>query len=288
LDERALLEVVKGIIGKDCCLDDCAVFSCNGYELVATTDMLHTSTDFPACMTDWQIGWMSAAVTLSDIAAMGARPLMLLLAVGLDRSGRLHDIMKGAEACCISVGTHVAGGDIDNHHELTIVSSGIGYAKKGRIVRRKGSRPGDCIGVTGVPGRAQASLSGYREFDRSLTEPKPRVPEGIALSSAGATSMMDVSDGLSFSLYDMIAANSCGYSIQSSKIPLPHGINPELALPMALYGGGDFELLFTIPAGSLPVQGVAYTIIGEVIPEREVLLDGIPMEKRGYEHTWDR
>jgi thiamine-monophosphate kinase len=288
LDERALLEVVKGIIGKDCCLDDCAVFSCSEYELVATTDMLHTSTDFPERMTDWQIGWMSAAVTLSDIAAMGARPLMLLLAVGLDQPGHMHDIIKGAEDCCVSVGTHVAGGDIDNHQELTIVSSGIGYAKKGWIVRRSGSRPGDLIGVTGIPGQAQASLSGYSEFDRALMEPKPRIREGMTLSSAMATSMMDMSDGLSLSLYDMIAANSCGYSILSSKIPLPHGITRELALPMALYGGGDFELLFTIPAAALPVPGVAYTIIGEVIPEHEVILDGIPMEKRGYEHSWNR
>ena len=58
---------------------------------------------------------MSAAVTLSDVAAMGAEPLMLLLAIGLDRPERLHDIMRGAEDCCVSVGTHVAGGDIDRH-----------------------------------------------------------------------------------------------------------------------------------------------------------------------------
>jgi thiamine-monophosphate kinase len=286
LDERGLLEVVKSVIGDECCLDDCAVFSCNGYQLVATTDMLHTSADFPERMSDWQIGWMSAAVTLSDIAGMGAKPIMILLAVGLDQPTRLADIMRGAEECCTSVGTHVAGGDIDHHRELTIVSSGIGYGKPGRIVRRSGSRPGDRIGVTGILGQAQAALSGHREFDPALLEPRPRIREGMILASAGATSMMDISDGLSLSLYDMIAANTCGYSIQSSELPLPQGIPRKRALPMALYGGGDFELLFTIPKDGHPVTGVDYTLIGEVIPRREVLLDGTPLEKQGYEHSW--
>jgi len=286
LDERGLLEVVKGVIGDECCLDDCAVFSCNGHQIVVTTDMLHTMADFPEHMSDWQIGWMSAAVTLSDIAAMGAKPVMILLAVGLDRPTRLLDIMRGAEACCVSVGTHVAGGDIDHHQELTIVSTGIGYGKQGKVIRRSGSRPGDRIGVTGTPGQAQAALSGHREFDRALLEPRPMIREGMLLASGGATSMMDISDGLSLSLYDMLAANSCGYSVRSSELPLPPGIPRDHALPMALYGGGDFGLLFTIPKDKLPVHGVDYTLIGEVIPGREVLLDGVPLKKRGYEHTW--
>ena len=121
---------------------------------------------------------------------------------------------------------------------LTIVSSGIGYGKTGRVVQRRGSTPGDSIGITGIPGRAQAALSGYREFDRAFMEPKPRIGEGMVLAAAGVTSMMDISDGLSLSLYDMVAANSCGYAIWSSEIPLPPGIAKEHALTMALYGGG--------------------------------------------------
>lgn len=282
------MDIVKDIIGKERCLDDCAIFSCDGQELVATTDMLHTTSDFPEGMTAWQIGWMCAAVTLSDIAAMGATPAIILLAIGLDDPGRLHDIVRGAEDCCIFAGTHVAGGDIDHHQELTIVSSGIGFGNKGHIIRRTGSRPGDLIGVTGNLGCALAALSGHHEFDKALMEPKPRIKEGRSLAAAGVTSMMDISDGLSLSLYDMTEANSCGYAIQSSEVPLPPGIVREQGLPMALYGGGDFELLFTIPAGAVPVPGIGLTIIGEVIPEHQVLLDGQIMEKRGYEHHWDR
>ena len=73
-----------GIVGRENCLDDCAEVACGDQIMVVTTDMLHRTTDFVPGMTDWQIGWMSAAVTISDIASMGAAPAYLLIAVGLD------------------------------------------------------------------------------------------------------------------------------------------------------------------------------------------------------------
>ncbi len=221
MDERALLQEVYAIIGKEHCLDDCAVIPCGKELLVATTDMLHETTDFPAGMTDWQIGWMCAAVTLSDIASMGATPAILLLAVGLDDPSRLGDLLRGAKDCCSEAGAYVAGGDIDNHRELTVVSSGIGMVSPGHIVRRSGARAGDLICVTGVLGCAQAALNGYHQYDKSLMEPRARVREGELLGRTGATSMMDISDGLSISLYDLLEANSCGYSVNSEKIPVP-------------------------------------------------------------------
>ena len=84
MDDRKLLEVVMDIVGRENCLDDCAVLPCGDRFMVVTTDMLHRTTDFVPGMTDWQAGWMSAAVTLSDIASMGAAPKYLLIAVGLD------------------------------------------------------------------------------------------------------------------------------------------------------------------------------------------------------------
>jgi thiamine-monophosphate kinase len=74
VDDRELLKVVMGIVGKEKCLDDCAELPCGEQVMVATTDMLHRTTDFVEGMTDWQAGWMSAAVTISDIASMGAAP----------------------------------------------------------------------------------------------------------------------------------------------------------------------------------------------------------------------
>ncbi len=286
MDERALLQEVYAIIGKEHCLDDCAVIPCGEQLLVATTDMLHETTDFPAGITDWQIGWMSAAVTLSDIASMGATPAILLLAVGLDDPSRLGEILKGARACCSEAGGYIAGGDIDHHTELTIASSGIGMVAPDNIVRRCGARVGDLICVTGVLGRAQAALKGYHQYNNVLMEPRARVQEGEVLGRTGATSMMDISDGLSISLYDLLEANSCGYSIHSEKIPSPDDVPSGDAITLALYGGGDFELLFTVPRDWVAPAGFSYSVIGTVIRDHCVLLDGNVMDRKGYEHSW--
>ncbi len=255
MDERALKEVVREIVGTAQTLDDCAVFPCGGGFLVATTDMLHETTDFPRGMTDWQIGWMSAAVTLSDIAAMGARPAFLLLAVGLDKGERIREILLGAKACCDFCGAALAGGDLDAHQELTIVSSGIGFAEGGVVIRRRGAVPGDLICITGPLGRAQAALDGYRHYERYLLEPIPRVREGEHLASAGITSMMDISDGLVLSLYDLLDANECGYAIDSARLPLlkesasgeEQGVRP--------FWRRRFSPSFHLPPGALPCFG---------------------------------
>jgi thiamine-monophosphate kinase len=287
LDERALKEIVREIIGTEQTLDDCALFPCNDGLLVATTDMLHETTDFPKGITDWQIGWMSAAVTLSDIAAMGARPALVLLAVGLDRGERIREILLGAKACCDSCGADLAGGDLDAHQELTIVSSGIGLAVEGKVIRRRGSVPGDLVCITGPLGRAQAALEGYSRYERYLLEPVPRVTEGERLSSAGISSMMDISDGLVLSLYDLLDANEGGYSIDSALLPLLAGVPPEKSREYALFGGGDFELLFTCLPEQFPVPGLDCYIVGKVIPEHTVLVDGKVAPQRGYQHYWE-
>jgi thiamine-monophosphate kinase len=237
-------------------------------------------------MSDWQIGWMSAAVSLSDIAAMGACPWFLLLATGLDRPERLRGVLSGARDCCVRYGAEIVGGDLDHHHELTIVSTAIGKVERERVVRRSGSRVGDALCVTGTLGCAGAALAGYHEFDQYLFEPQPRVEEGRKLGAAGVTSMMDISDGLILSLHDMAEANPCGYAVSLSQIPVPTGVPERVAEDCALYSGGDFELLFTCPPGRLHQIDVPHTVIGEVIPGQKVTLDGREMEKRGYVHTW--
>jgi len=286
LDERALKEIVREIIGTEQTLDDCAVLSCNDRLLVATTDMLHETTDFPEGMTDWQIGWMSAAVTLSDIAAMGARPALVLLAVGLDRGERIREILLGAKACCDSCGAVLAGGDLDAHQELTIVSSGIGFAVGGKVIRRRGAVPGDLICITGPLGRAQAALEGYFQYEKDLLEPIPRVTEGEYLASAGISSMMDISDGLVLSLYDLLDANECGYSIESALLPSLEGIPPDKSREYALFGGGDFELLFTCAQENFPIPDLDCYRVGRVIPEHTALVDGEVAPYRGYLHRW--
>jgi len=237
-------------------------------------------------MTDWQCGWMAIAVTLSDIASMGAAPRYILLAVGLDRPERLRPVMEGAKACCDHYHAELVGGDIDSHDELTLVSTGLGTVEPAHLVRRKGSRAGDLVCVTGVLGQAQAAIEGYSQYRKFLFEPQPRVTEGQILGRSGASSMMDISDGLALSLYDLTLANLCGYRITSAMIPVIEDIPYEKALEFALYGGGDYELLFTIPAEKLPLDGMTYHVIGHVVGEPGAFLNGLPLERRGYQHRW--
>ncbi|MDH7594096.1 MAG: thiamine-phosphate kinase [Methanomicrobiales archaeon] len=287
MDERSLLQQLSKILAQDVTSDDCAVIEHGGEYLVLTTDMLHEKADFPAGMNEWQIGWMSAAVTISDIAAMGARPVALLIAAGLDRAERLIPIVTGARACCTKYGADIAGGDIDSHGELTLVTTGIGMVERELCVRRRGSQPGDAICVTGPLGLAEAALRGETRYLPHLLEPQPRVDEGRAIAKAGATAMMDISDGLALSLHDMCQVNPVGYRVHSHAIPIPEGIPRSEALEMALIGGGDFELLFTIPEKNLPLLPIAYYRIGEVIEAHGVFLDEAPLSARGYEHTWE-
>jgi thiamine-monophosphate kinase len=287
VDDRELLKVVMGIVGKENCSDDCAVIPCGDQVMVITTDMLHRTTDFVPGMTDWQAGWMSAAVTLSDIASMGAAPKYLLVAVGLDDWKSLDGVMRGARDCCTQFGASIIGGDIDRHNELTVVTTGLGVVDPEHLVRRTGARPGDFVCITGIPGQAQAWLDGYHQFEKALFEPQPRVQEGQVLGWAGVSAMMDDSDGLALSLYDLASVNGYGFSIDSRKLPLPAGIPCEQARELALYGGGDYELIYTIDPGKFPVAGVPSTVIGTVVPEPAVIVDGKPLEKRGYQHRWE-
>ena len=286
MDERGLHRLIGTIIDPERLSDDCAVIPCGDRLMVASTDMLHEAPDFPAGMTDWQAGWMSTAGTLSDIASMGAAPGQVLLAVGLDRPERLSGIMEGARDCCTAFGAELVGGDLDAHRELTIVSTGLGLVAPEHLVRRRGARPGDVIAVTGMLGKAEAALAGYDRHRKELLEPQPRVREGQALGRAGVSAMMDISDGLAISLYDLLAVNDCGFSIDTARLPLPAGVPEEEGRELALYGGGDFELLFTAPANVLAVAGVTVHVIGEVIAERTVFADGKPLERRGYLHEW--
>ncbi len=286
MDDRELLKVVTEIVGKENTMDDCAVVPCGDQLMVMTTDMLHRTTDFVEGMSDWQIGWMSAAVTLSDIASMAAEPKYLLTAVGLDDWKSLAGVMQGAQDCCRRYGAAIIGGDIDHHGELTVVTTGIGLVDRNRIVRRTGAQPGDLICITGTPGQAQAYLEGYLPYEKELFEPQPRVEEGKRLGMGGVSAMMDDSDGIALSLYDLASVNDCGFSLDSAKLPRPARIPGDQAHELALFGGGDYELIFTLPPKRHPVDGVSYTIIGTTIEENSVLIDGFPLEKRGYQHRW--
>lgn len=285
--------------------DDCAVLDIDGENyLLATTDMLHRKTDFPEQMSGWQIGWMSVAVNLSDLASKGARPLGILMAMGIPQDeelGFIEDIVRGMDDCASRYNTRIIGGDTDSHEELTMAGTALGLVKKGMLVRRTGAKEGDLVCVTGHLGTAGAALLAMeknipvdRKIMKALFEPLPRINEGMALADAKAvTSMMDISDGLALSLHDLSKASNVGFRIYENKLPvLPEVkglLKGEELLEAVVYTGGDFELLFTVAPDKIEraKKACSLTVIGEVTGigvfiEREGRLE--ELKAKGYEH----
>ncbi|MDD2777912.1 MAG: thiamine-phosphate kinase [Methanocellales archaeon] len=307
MGERALVARISKSLPHNVVLsageDDCAVLDWGDDYLLLTTDMLHQSTDFPDKMTPWQIGWMSVAVNLSDIAAMGARPLAIVTALGFPADTEVSfvdEIIEGMNFCARKFSTNIVGGDTDEHKELTIVGTALGCIKKDDLLRRSGAQIGDLVCVTGELGTAEAGFQAINMnlsedvkdvLTKKLFEPQPRVSEGIALAKSGVvTSMMDISDGLALSLYDLSASSNIGFMIYGDRIPIldeTRVVSPNLELP--LYGGGDFELLFTAePEGIEKAQKACnLTVIGEVASSDILIKENGFMSKikaKGHEY----
>lgn len=272
--------------------DDAAIFPFRDTNLIFTTDMLHRTSDFPPGTTPYTIGWRSVAVSLSDLAAMGARPLGVLLALGDPdlKEEFVTELLNGAIACCEEAGTRLLGGDLDRHQELTLVSMAVGEATQ--PVLRKGAQLGDLVCVTGKLGRTQAALhlfaAGSLKRANALFCFSPRVAWGCKLAGL-ATSMIDISDGLAHSLHLLARESKVGCSIKESSFPVISDLHEVLALAehseALLFGGEDYELLFTLPERSVSTiaKEVCYSVIGRVT-EGKVLRDGNELPDRGYEH----
>lgn len=260
--------------------DDCAVMNPHCFSddirLVCSTDMLHEQTDFPEEMSFWQRGWMSAAVSLSDIASMGALPLSFYLSVGFPESFPLEsaiDFAAGVRDCASLYGCRVVGGDTDSHSEFTVVGTVIGAVPESECLGRSGSQPGDYVCLTGFAGNSALALDMIlsrmseepdlsHSFFNNLYLPVPRVLEGRIISGSGhATSMTDTSDGLSSSLHNLREASGFGFDLFDKQIPISeefkemlNRLHPELSgrdfdslcRKYKFFGGGDFELLFTV------------------------------------------
>jgi thiamine-monophosphate kinase len=282
--------------------DDAAVFrSTAGKETVITADLLVEDIDFRRTTTPpYLLGHKSLAVSLSDIAAMGARPLWSMMSIGVpedvwqtDFVERLYD---GVLDLANRYGVQLIGGDTSRTTENIVIDSIVaGEATAGMSVLRSGASVGDQIFVTGSLGAAAAGLRlierGAHLAEQNLADedsqkldhillrqlrPEPRVGWGIVLGEERlATSMIDLSDGLSSDLNRVCTASSVGALIDSSLLPIDERVI-ELCgrraldpLQLALHGGEDFELLFTVkPANAtrLPrrVDGVGIKCIGTI------------------------
>jgi thiamine-monophosphate kinase len=280
--------------------DDCAILAPpRGHEIVVTTDMSLEGRHFRR---DWHparaVGHRALARGLSDLAAMGARPLAAFLSLAIPRSLAaegtwVEGFLDGLLTLAAATKTPLAGGDTAEAacENVIIDIVLLGATPNGLALRRAGARPGDRIFVTGSLGGSAAefaSLAGTPASRPSSTTPRsrpprttngdhphlfpqPRLATGQALLRRRlATACIDLSDGLSTDLAHLCTASNVAAEIETAKLPfhpLTRTQSPEAALHSALNGGEDYELLFTVPPSvSLPraIAGVPVTAIGEI------------------------
>lgn len=274
--------------------DDCAVISKDSKtDLVITTDLLVEDIDFRL---DWTIpeflGHKSLAVSLSDVASMGANPVWAMLSIGIPekiwKAGFVEKFYEGWFALAEKFGVILIGGDVSKTPDKIVVDSIVaGEVKKNKAILRSGAKPGDLIFVTGQLGGAAGGLQLLKKGERFDFEsknkiqnlisrhlkPNPRIEIGKILAEKKlATAMIDLSDGLSGDLAHLCRESQVGAKIFKDKIPIDENLkneNSDLSFSLALNGGEDFELLFTLNPKKIfqlekSLQNFTFSRIGEI------------------------
>ncbi len=309
LTERGVIEEMKRIFHSpkppEGIGDDCAVLRVGRERIVVSTDMLSEGTHFPSYMSSVQKGRMAAAVNLSDIAAMGGRPVAMLVSLGVPRAMKMNDVRqvaKGIHDCASRYGAEVIGGDTKSAKELTVSITVIGR-KVGRLLLRSSAAPGHLVALTGSLGGAAADFIGWMRGEKpgpgsKLTNPVPRIPEGIALSRSGAAyAAIDVTDGLAMSAWYLSRASRVRLEIDENVLPVSkrlmrEDIDDTLRREALLYWGGEYELLFTVKSRAA-LEHIAsglktpVSIVGKVAAGRGAYLrrgaSATLLEERGYD-----
>ena len=309
--EFETIEYLKSTFGLSKVGDDCAVLPKDANtDQVITADMLVENVDFRL---DWatagQIGHKSLAVSLSDVAAMGAAPKWAMLSIAVPQSlwdsGFVDELYFGWHALADKFGVELVGGDISRSADLLVIDSIVGgETAKGKAVLRSGAKAGDAIYVSGSLGGAAGGLailesSGTnRDPDSTLIkrqlQPHPQVELANQLTTLGlATSMIDLSDGLSSDLGHICRASRVGARIYSERIPIDPDLaqifDPARSLAIALDGGEDFELLFTASSEVKVDDRFQVTRIGEITENDGKIIvfdDGThhELDPKGFRH----
>ncbi|WP_309102070.1 thiamine-phosphate kinase [Microbacterium sp.] len=288
--------------------DDAAVIAAPSGSVVATTDTLVHGPDFRlAWSSGYDLGWKAAAVNLADIAAMGARPTALLVALAVPRDLRLSFVERLAdgfrEACAaLAPGCAVVGGDLTVSDVLTVAVTALGDLEGRAAVTRSGARPGDVVAVAGELGHAARGLAilfgrfregetpvavdsallgeGERAALAAQLRPSPPIGLGPVAATSGATAMMDISDGLALDARRLAEASDVTIALDGDLL----GDDRERALA----GGEDHALLASFPEGVLPP---GFRIVGTVLAagEERLICDGAPVDVEGWDpyRDWD-
>lgn len=299
--ENKSSEAIKGIG------DDCAVLSQHdGMVTLVSTDMLVEGDHFLLDdISPYQLGWKSAAVNISDIAAMGGRPTATFLALALpDRLDNpwMKEFIRGYRDISVRFGCPLLGGDTTSSPDgLSICVTVLGQCRKGAERCRDMAHEGDLICVTGCLGDSAAGLRVIlkkkpRDPDAvQLIEkhylPMPRVEEGLKLAATpGVHAMMDISDGIGSDLRHILKASRKGAEIDVMSLPLSGELKRVCAregwdpVELATCGGEDYELLFTITPEAEAKLDVEHHIIGRITSGERIKWIGSDRDYLGFRH----
>jgi thiamine-monophosphate kinase len=241
------------------------------------------------------IGWKALATALSDLAAMGAEAGEAYVSVVLPEGFvDALELVEGMEELAATCGATIAGGDVVRGSLLVVTVAVVGWAdREDDLVGRDGAQPGDLVGVTGELGGSEAGrrvLAAGGTVPEELVarhlRPQPRLESGKALAAAGATAMIDLSDGLATDARHVANRSEVAIVVRLGDLPLAPGVSAEEAVT----GGDDYELLVTVPEERREAAEAAapLTWIGEVSAGSGLVLlgpDGPVAGLSGYEHS---
>ncbi len=294
-------KVPEGIYGIG---DDCAIIpQKTGMDMLVSTDMLIEGTHF--LMEDvkaGELGWKSAAVNLSDLAAMGAAPVGSFLSFALPENLEtewIRKFMDGFRDISSLCNCPLLGGDTSSSPDrLCINVTVLGNAPGGKAKLRSAAKPGDKICVTGTLGDSAAGLqiilNGLERNEYLLERhyrPTPRVQEGMALLAFdGVHAMMDVSDGIASDLRHILNASGVGAEVDLLRLPLSEELRDICtqegwdAQKLAVCGGEDYELLFTAAPDEEKKITVPHTVIGSIVEGSGIKWAGSTKDYMGFRH----
>ena len=250
--------------------DDAAIVDAPDGPLLLAADAVVAGVHTPADLPLEDVGWKAVVVNVSDIAAMGGRPLHLLVTVGAPPGTDLDRLFDGVAEASKAYLCPVVGGALTTAESL-VVAVAVPGTVDGTPVTRSGASPGETIFVTGPLGAAAASSWTRR--------PVARVAEGVDARGAGATAMIDVSDGLVADLGHIADESGVGFALD--EVP----VAPGATLDQALTGGEDYELVFTAPVADLPVAFRIGVCTADPA-ERTLAGQALPVDAGGWEHRF--
>jgi thiamine-monophosphate kinase len=267
--------------------DDAAIVKpLAGHDLAITTDTLVSGVHFPESTLPYDIGFKSLAVNLSDLAAMGAKPAWVTMALTMPHQDNdfIQAFCNGFFNLANRYSVQLIGGDL-THGPLSITIQALGFTLPQQAVLRSQAKPGDLIYVTGTLGDAGLALKHiqqglainpeyHNEILQRLQRPEPRITTGECLPTL-ASAAIDISDGLAADLGHILKASNVGAMINVEQLPLSLALTntlaAEQAIELALTAGDDYELCFTVSAQKraelekqLSALSCRHTCIGEI------------------------